>query len=141
MKFLFTIFLITSFIGVAVFGVFGMHSDMQNHDDGCIFAVSQRADCTKRINPIDYLAFHFDSFKNFLATTFNNNLFVLLLQLFVFIAGASFWAWRGAYLILLKFHPAHYFHRLELFKKHPQREFLKWLAFHENSPTFLRTLI
>jgi hypothetical protein len=59
------IFLIIGFIGLAVFGFFGMHSGMQDHDGDCAVATVQGGDCPKQSNLFNYLTFHLEVFRSF----------------------------------------------------------------------------
>lgn len=137
MKIAFTTFLIFSFIGVAVFGIFSMHADTQNHDGGCIAMASQGKDCPKQINPFDYTAFHLNAFRGFSTTTFNNGFSASLLLLFLLVAGMGVGV-RGDKLISQELSLATS-HRpgSELFDRSQKYKFLRWLSLHENSPAAL----
>ena len=80
MKFAFAIFLLVGFVSIAVFGVFGMHADMQNHNGaGCIAATAAGADCPRQATPADSLAFHASFFKSFSSANFAGSVLSLLL--------------------------------------------------------------
>ena len=132
MKFLFTIILIVSFIGIAAFGFFGMY-DMQNHDGNCAFETFRGTDCPKQVNPIDYFIFHIDAFKSFLIATFSNSFFTSLL-LFALLMGVSFGI-LGGNLTHSKLSFSYYRHKPELFKSSSKHKLLRWLSLHENSPS------
>lgn len=131
MKFSFIIILIVSFISIVTFGFFGIH-DTQNHNGYCVFKASQRIDCPKQVSPIDYLTFHLDAFKSFLIIDFSGGFFISFLLFAIFIAGAGFGILKSN-LIYPKLSFSYYWRRSELFKSSQKSEFLRWLAFHENS--------
>lgn len=133
MKFLYLSIVLASFIGIAVFGIFGMHLGMQNHDGGCV-AATQGTACPKQANPIDYLIFHLDAFKNFSTATFSAiaaALLILSLPVIGVVSRALPWNLASPKL-------AHY--RLghsDSFRPPSQYGFSRWLALHENSPATL----
>ncbi len=132
MKSALTIFLIFSFLGIAVFGFFAMnHGD---HGHGCIAAMAQGSDCADKENTFSYVTFHLDSFRNFFTAVFGDNTgSLLLLFSFLLICGAAI---------------AHRFRLNSLANKfssqfaepsaHPfERQLIRWLALLENSPSAL----
>lgn len=131
MKSLFTTIVLAIFIGIAMFGIFGIHIGMKNHRGGCITATAQGTDCPKQSNLVDYLAFHIDAFKNFSTATFSDTAAsLLILSLLVFVIAFGAWLEDMA-------PPQFSYHRLKIpcsFKP-PQYELLCWLALHENSPS------
>ncbi len=125
MKSLFTIFLITSFVAVAVFGFMAMKSE---HHAGCIAATTQEMGCPGQNDPLVYLNFHFDAFKNFSTATLGNAL-SLLLSFLLAVATAfqkGFTPKRFAY---------SKYRRLDSSNVFSQDQFTHWLALHEISPT------
>lgn len=131
MKSLFTSAVLVSFIGIAVFGIFGMHAGMQNHNDGCIAATAQGTDCPRQADLIDYLTFHLNAFQNFSAATVSTITFSLLI-LSLLVVGAAFGASLRS-LALPKLAP----HRVgwsDPFRPPSQYGLIHWLALHENSP-------
>ena len=70
MKILFTILLITSFVGVAVFGALAMNHDSGHGVFGCIAATANAAQCPEGANLFSLVAFPFDAFKNFSKAAF-----------------------------------------------------------------------
>ena len=135
MKFLLTILLISSFAGIAVFGVFGMNHG-QAHDmepNNCIAATAKGMDCPKEAGPIDFAAFHIDAFRGFSLATFGESVMSALLLAFaslLFIGLAFF----SSHLFKLP-QPAFYRHRFrDAFSPPQKQELIRWLALHENSP-------
>lgn len=138
---LFTTILIASFIGIAMFGVFDMHAESQNHDGRCAFAASQGADCPKKVNPVDYISFHFNALKNLSTAIFNDGFFISFLLLALFMLGISLETLQSN-IIHPNFSFVYRWHELKQYRVPPKHQFLRWLALHENSPTFSsRTLI
>lgn len=131
MKPLFTILLIGSFIGMAVFGFVGMHHGMQAHAGDCAAATAQGMDCPKQATLADYLAFHFDAFRKFSTATFGD-IAASLLTLSLLVIAVAFGASLG------KLAPPKFaYYRLERpdsFGPSSQYRFISWLALHENSP-------
>lgn len=135
-KALFIILLTMSFVGIAVFGVFGMHTSMQNHSDNCVAVAVQGVDCPKQNNIFNFLFFHFNAFKNFLTVIFSEFAFSSLIfySLVIGIAIGVLSENSGP----PRFNSArHELRRLELFSLLARYKFFYWLALHENSPTAL----
>ena len=131
MKYLFAAILLVSFTGLAVFGIFGIHAGMQNHDGSCIAAKVQGTDCPTQSNPVNYLTFHLDAFNNFLTAAFSDGA-TLLLILFLCAIGIISGALRGDVA-----HPQFAycrFKRSDSFTSPLQFGLIRWLALHENSP-------
>lgn len=135
MKSLFTVVVLVSFIGVAVFGLVGMyHNNSQNHNSDCIWATSQSADCPKQSNLIGYLTLHLNAFKDFATVTFGH-IATSLLVLSLFVIGAIFGILLKN-LALPKLSLA--YHRLkwlDSFRPPSLYKFIRWLSLHENSPS------
>ena len=122
----FIVFLLISFVGLAVFGAFGLHLGMQNHDGGCIAADVKGVDCPKQNSLLAYITFHLDAYKDFSLASLSNIISVLLLALALVIFG-----------FLLKPPKLAFFRaRLRNFSPRERREqkFSRWLSLHENSP-------
>lgn len=131
MKSVFTSLLIVSFVSIAVFGIFGMHAGMQDHGGECIAATAQGTDCPKQANPVEYLTFHLDAFRDFSTATFGD-IATSLLILSLLIIGIVFGGLRGnlapprlAYSQI---------RRSDSFRPPSQYGLIRWLALHENSP-------
>jgi|SRR3989344_695378 len=125
MKFLLTTFILISFLSIAVFSVFGMHSNMQNHDSGCIAALAQGLNCPKQGSALDYFTFNIDAFKYFSTA---------ILTLILIITGIGF----GILVSNLNPPRLNYIYynykNLIFLNFSPKRKLIRWLAFHENSP-------
>lgn len=136
MKELFIILLIMSFISIAVFGVFSMHSEMQNHNDNCIAAAVQGIDCPKQNNIFDFLFFHFSAFKNLLIVISGNSVFLLSIfySFIIWIAMRVLFGNSG--LPIFSF-TRYKLKQFKLFSLLFRYKFFYWLALHENSPTAL----
>lgn len=121
-----TTFLICSFLAVALFGVFAMNNGSGH--DGCIAAATQKTPCPEN-NVSEFIAFHLGALKIFSTAVFGVLLFAMVLLLGVF-AGISHPLGTFASRFAPQETP-----RLQLSRW--QRRFLRWLAFHENSPSSL----
>ncbi|MFW0838180.1 MAG: hypothetical protein ACKKL5_04245 [Candidatus Komeilibacteria bacterium] len=134
MKYLITAIILVSFIGIATFGVFGMHIGAQHHDGGCVAAAIEGVDCPQQSSPVDYLAFHLTVFHNISTTTSSNisiALFIFSLFVVAIIFGVSKENSVSAKL-------AYYLRKwLDLFKLPFRDKALRWLTLHENSPAIL----
>ena len=133
MKSLFTTMLLVGFLGVTVFGVFNMHTGMQNHDSNCVAATAQGVNCPKQGGLLEYLTFHLDAYKGFSLAAFGENTsgalsLVFVLLLFIGLAFSSSLHCRPT-----QFNVCRY--RFKEFFSPPQKqELTRWLALHENSP-------
>jgi len=133
MKFL-TLILIASFVGLAVFGAFGMHvGAAQNHNGGCALALSKGMDCPQRVDPLGFIAFHLAALKSFTTATFSGVNYNVFLMLSLLIAGIFLGRLRNN-ISPPKLHFAYSRYGTELPAPQIKHEFLRWLAFHENSP-------
>ena len=137
MKSAVTIFLIISFVFVAVFGVTGMNFG-QNDMHNCIAATVSGSDCPLETNSIDFVTFHLSVLKGFSKAVFDS---LLLLSTFFGLAFVSIFVirrvvWDG------KFKPPLFVSATELKASmessiNKRREFYRWLAMHENSPSLI----
>lgn len=139
----FGIILMVGFVGISVFGSFGMHTqadmNMQGHDmpsSNCIGATAQGVDCPKQADPIDFATFHIDAFRGFSLATFGENLMGMLLLIFatlIFI-GLAFFSPRLFKIPKLAFYRQHF---RDFISSPQQQQLIRWLALHEKSPTTL----
>lgn len=138
MKTALTIFLITGFLGIAVFGVFAMNHGAGHSHSGCIAATAQGTDCPKEENAFQFLAFHLDAFRSFSTATFGDNLAGALLLLIALILTITVGVITSIYLtppaLATNYHRRQF---LESYSFPFQRELTHWLALHENSPATL----
>ena len=133
MKSLFIIFIIVSFTGVALFGIFGMHTDMQSHGGDCIAAIVQGVDCPKESSIFEYLFFHLNEYKNLSLATLGDSLSTLIFILLTLCLGFGVLLGRS---LFPQLNPSPLFiWRLELLDQSTRKKLLRWLALHENSPT------
>lgn len=138
MKSSLVIIALVSFVGLAVFGVFGMsHGRAHDAEPGdCLAAMSRDAICPRTGEPLESANFHVDAYRSFSLAAFPDNkinAFLLALALLLFISVMS-----------LAFFLNHFFLRLKLgFRRYRFRphfvpaqlyRFTRWLALHENSP-------
>lgn len=137
MKYLLTTFLLAGFVSIAVFGIFGMHAGMQNHDGGCGAAIAQGTDCPKQSASLEYLTFHLDAFRGFSTVVFGENIMASLLTFVLLVIGA------GTASLLGNLTPPQLDLAYSHYKQHKnfssssQRQLLRWFALHENSPATL----
>lgn len=132
------IVLLTGFISVAVFGVFGMnHGGGQSHDmasSNCIAATAKGTGCPEEASPINAVAFHLDTLKDFSLAIFGEDLSVSFLM-FVLLATSI------GFLILLgntappRFNFAYERYKPGRLDTSSKRKFFHWIALHENSPS------
>ena len=135
-KTLFPILLLTGFASIALFGVFGMETIMENHG-GCAVAIAQGINCIGNNNQIDYFFLHLDFFKKTLSAIFNDDAILLLAAVFFFAIA------KIATRILLKnltpLKTAILFFRLRrIYSKTIPRfryKLIYWLSLRENSPS------
>lgn len=143
MKSLFTTLLIASYIGVAVFGAYGMHTqaeNLQGHQgivtsasSNCMASIAKGTDCPKETDPIDFASFHIDVFRSFSLATFGENLLASLLLLVFLFIGVGLNALFGKY-APPDLYVAYSRYGLEQYSSPPRQQILRWLALHENSP-------
>ncbi len=136
MKYL-SILLLIGFVGLAVFGVFGMnHGSGPSHDmaaNDCIASTVKGVDCPIEVKSLDFAVFHIDAFKSFSLATLGENFMSAFLLTFVSLlfAGLSFFS----SIFLRRPQLAFYRYRfLDSFSDFQEQEFTSWLALHENSP-------
>ena len=125
-KVLFTTLLVTSFVGIAVFGAFAMNHDSGHAASGCIAATAKAANCSEETTPFALADFHISAFKSFSSAVFGGALLATLLSMLL--AGLVFFA--PPLLKLVQFSPA-----CQRFSSPQKQEFTRWLSLHENSPT------
>lgn len=142
MRLILTIALILSFIAIAVFGVLAM-----NHGQGlaghgrCIAATAERLDCPGESNPLAFIIFHIDAFKNFstavLASSLTGNSpFVFLAFLYFFALTSLVMSVMGKHLLAVPDpSPAGRLRTFEFSSSPLRRQIAHWLALHETSPT------
>lgn len=135
MKLSLTTLVIASFVGIAVFGVFGMIHMSHGHG-GCIAATARGVDCPSDANPFDVAASHLDAFRSFSLATVGDealNIFELFFTFLLFVGLALV-----ARSVFMPPAPALfplYRRRADDAPHSPTREKrIRWLAFHENSP-------
>jgi|SRR3989344_4714649 len=134
----FSVLLLIGFVGLAVFGVFGMsHENGQSHDmtpSNCIVATAKGVDCPKEAEPIDFVVFHIDTLKDFFLATFGESVISAFLLafaslLFIGLAFFSLYFFRPPQLVFYR-----YRFRDSFFPSQKQ-QLTRWLALRENSPT------
>lgn len=139
MKFLLTTLLITSYVAIGTFWVFGMHAQamgMQGHDtapSNCIGATIKGVNCPKQAIPIDLVGFHIDAFSVFSLATFSENILASLLILTFLFIGIGLGSLLSS-LASTRLNLAYSRQRSEQFSSPPKQQLLRWLALHENSP-------
>lgn len=138
MKSLFAALLITSYVAIGIFGIFGMHTQADMNTKGhenmvpsnCVVSSAKGVDCPKGATLIDFATFHIGAFRDFSLATFGENLLVFLLTLlFLAIVGTNLGALLGS-LAPRRYDP-------EQFSSPSKQQLLRWLSLHENSPAAL----
>lgn len=134
MKFLITAIVILSFLGIAVFGVFAMNHGGE-HGYGCIAATAQGvARCPNQADPLAFLTFHIDAFKSFSTAIVGSSLAsMLLVALALVLVSSLAWFFRNT---IPAFSSLQAYRRKqrESFALPSERQLIRWLALHENSP-------
>lgn len=137
MKSIFISFIVLSFVGIAVFGVFMMNDGSDYNHNGCIAATAQKMTCPEATNAASFLSFHFDAFQSFTTAIFGKsaaNALLLFLLLLAALSGTI------AQKLRLKSLAAAFAARLRLFKLRDysfEQRLYGWLALHEKSPAFI----
>lgn len=136
MRSVFTLFLVASIIGIAVFGAFGM-----NHESGhgiaqgnCIAATAKGTKCADNTKPLDAAAFHIGALKDFSLATFDASVVGGLLLIFASLLVAVFALFASTLFQSPQFAFSKQKVRDYSFVHHKQK-LARWLAFHENSPS------
>lgn len=81
-KHILTTLLITSFVSLAIFGVFSMnHGMMHGAEQNCVAASAENTKCPLAVNPIDFVTFHISALRNFSTATFTKSLVSTLIAL------------------------------------------------------------
>lgn len=134
MKFILTAVILTGFIEIAVFGIFGMNGNgHEMNQDSCIAAMISGVNCLSLANALDFLAFHLNAFQGFSRAVFGQNVASLFLLLTVLALFAVFGIIKSIKIpeFSLSFRSRQF---LEFFSLPIKRKFNHWLALHENSP-------
>jgi hypothetical protein len=132
MKSLLTILIITSFLGVAVFGYFSMIIGVEHGGFGCIAnALGRSAFCPN--NVFDFIVFHLDAFKYFVNITFGVFVAILIVGMIFSILPKPLDPSKGDDDddFVLPF-SAKVFDLKNSFKE----QFHNWVSLHINSPAF-----
>ena len=138
MKYL-SILLLIGFVGLAVFGAFGMnHGNGPSHDiamNDCIASTVKGVDCPIEVKSLDFVVFHIDAFKSFSLATLGEDVVSVLLLSFVslFFIGLAIFSSFLLRRLQLVFYRCRF---LDSFSHFQEKEFIGWLALHENSPAF-----
>lgn len=130
MNYTLTLFAISSFVLIAVFGFLAM-SHRQGHE-GCIAITASGIDCPE-LGALGNAVFHADVFKKFSTAIFSENISASLFFYFLLVA---FFA-GGISSVLIR-EPAFAVSAKRArarFNLIPQSRFVSWLSFFENSPT------
>ncbi|MBK5215445.1 MAG: hypothetical protein JJE53_01395 [Candidatus Pacebacteria bacterium] len=128
--------LLVAYIGLSLFGIFGMHISSQNQMDGCIAATFQDANCPFQVNSLNYLFFHLDAYRSFSFSFFTDNILNTLsfsFMLFVFIGLVVFYS-NLTKIPELTTTKSRYRFRNSFFS-HQKQKIIEWLSLFENSPT------
>ena len=138
MKHLFVIFMVLSFIGMAVFGFLAMGDHGPGHDLGsCIAALRGEADCSAFGGLIGFASFHLNAFKVFSSANFSTTTAMVLA---FFIVAFVFYTASAGRLLNFGFLKNTSFSAIAYsvgygFYTQLEQNFKNWFALHENSPT------
>lgn len=132
-KFL-TLILLTSFIGLAVFGFTTMTHAEGHNPNGCIAAAVRETDCSKASNPFAMFNLHIDAIKSFSTLSFGSfsfqSLLLLIFSLILFLGLKMSLAPPIQYAFL----PYNRAHILDFYPK-LRLNFSNWFSLRENSPS------
>lgn len=133
MKPAFATFLVGAFIAVAVFGVFAMNLEAKAGHVSCIAQTVQGAVCPESNGPLAFIGFHLSAFKSFSTAVFGLSSLVTILLTLVLLTISGF-------ICRDIFSPKNFsFTARSRESSEPilsKRQFIHWLALHENSPSF-----
>lgn len=133
----FSVFLVIGFVSLAVFGVLAVNHTQEHGHSGCIATAIQKSECPRQNSSLNYLAFHFDAFKDFSTAAFGKNIFFLLLTLILFAIGAGLALFFGKIALPQLGSVSSRSRNWEFFSSPQTQELTHWLALHENSPARL----
>lgn len=136
MKTAFTIFLIASFLGIAVFGASAMNHGSGNGHSGCIAVTAQKAICPMGGNAFSFIAFHFNAFRSFTTAIFGDGFVGMtasLIVLFLILAIGFFVKINSTPLVIKTDYNFNRFSESNYFSF--QQKLIHWLALRENSPS------
>lgn len=134
MKYLGTLLFIV-YIGLSVFGVFGMHAMMQNQKGDCIAATFQNKDCPYQVSSFDYLIFHINAYKNFSLAIFSGNILNSLSTVFSLLSLVGLILFYPFIVRLPRFIISKRRDRFRnSFLSHQKQKINQWLSLLENSP-------
>lgn len=128
------LFLLTGFVGLAVFGGFAMHAGAESHDNGCIAVLTQGVDCPKKDGSLDALSFHPDTFRSFSSAVFTGQFAISILTLILIAAAGAAGIDARAFAFDQRSSAGSRYRLAELLNSNHRREFMRWLALRENSP-------
>ena len=134
MKSTFSIFLLIGFVGISVFSVFSMNHEGGHDSPLCVTAPLQKTDCPKEDGPLSYVTFHLGVFRSFSAAVFQENL-ASLVSLFLLVCALMIVLLSNFSFGLLCFKPFA-FNQQAIHTFSFEQELARWIALHENSPTF-----
>ncbi|MBI2039255.1 MAG: hypothetical protein HYT22_03185 [Candidatus Niyogibacteria bacterium] len=129
MKPVFALIVLAGFTGIAIFGFMGMdHAQSGGHGD-CIASAALGA--CQDLTRADLVFLHISAFQSFSEAVVNGAAGIgWFLALFATALAASI------VLLFLPEHPRNFWRQLESGFLRFKEEFLRWLALHENSPSF-----
>lgn len=131
MKYFITSLLIFSFLGVAVFGVLAMGHGKAG---GCLAMTANGGFCPRVSNLLELVSFYSGTFKGFSKAVFGQQALVALL-IFAFLILTKFikdtLAEKSDIVFVLRFLQNRLPEKTGFLRK---KEFIRWLALHENSP-------
>jgi hypothetical protein len=130
-----TIYIVISFVSVAVFGFLGI-SFMNDHHAACIVSTSSGAACPGD-SPISFINFHLNALKNFSTAVFSGNLFAGLLFLalaLLFVRLGWLTASSSARAVAI---PRYFGQPIDRFSAPLKFQLVSWLSLLEFSPPCL----
>ena len=135
-KVVLSLIVISSFLGIAVFGFMAMSPDANGHHSGCIAATAQGAGCPAEAETLGFVSFHLRAFKNFSSATFGEQFAAPFLLALILCIGFGIKANRHIQTVSSRFisqFQKHFVHLIVPLKLNLAR----WFALHENSPATL----
>src|SRR3989338_5354538 len=133
MKNTLAIYIILSFVALAVFGFTAMGHEGSAHA-GCVAAASQSADCPGETGALEFAAFHLRAFRSFSSVDVSTNvLTVFFLAVFFELARELFGSQARKHLLRSLAPAAFSIYRDQSFAPPVELTLWRWLALHENS--------
>jgi len=130
-----SVFIILSFIGLAVFGFLGMGSHEIGHDvtNGCLAALQRETGCPVPASPLEFATFHLSAFKIFSSANMGTAVLLSMMLATSTLFLASFSKIYKPKLIAIPATESAFITYPRSYEFHTPNElkFIRWFALHE----------